>query len=239
MDAAHFIHEVWIDWDAVDPASYVCSIGALRSLPVTIRKNVCFFVGENGCGKSTLLEAMAVATGLNPEGGSQNYVFSTRDTHADLHEALHMRRGMLRPWFQFFLRAESFYTMATAAERFESVYWNKSRTLHELSHGEAFLATIQEDFRENGLYFLDEPESALSVSRQLTLLIELDRLSTHGSQLIICTHSPILMSLPGAQILNFTEDGIEEVEVEETEAYQTMELFIRDRKRLLDRLLQR
>ena len=110
-------------------------------------------------------------------------------------------------------------------------------SLHEFSHGEAFLAAIQEDFRENGLYFLDEPEAALSVSRQFTLLCELHELAAHGAQLFVATQSPVLLALPGAQILRFSEEGIEEVAYEETDAYQDMHPFMTDRERLLARLL--
>lgn len=261
MSHAHFITEVSIDWNAVPRDSFVRSIPALTSLPLTFTSNVTFLTGENGSGKSTLLEAMAVAYGLNPEGGSRNFRFSTHDTHAPLHEATHLRRSPERPWGAYFLRAESFYNVATAAEGYESRYLGPhaeellsganlpegtslsqarqmlGRSLHELSHGEAFLATIQEDFHENGLYFLDEPEAALSVSRQLTLLYELYQLAEHGAQLIVATHSPIVLALPGAQILRFEEDSIEQIDYEETEAYQTMSLFMADRERLLQRLL--
>ena len=236
VPVAHFIKQVEIDWAAVPRGSYVRNIPALGSLPLAFTSNVTFFVGENGTGKSTLIEAMAVAYGLNPEGGSRNYRFATHDTHASLHEAVHLIRDPLQPWGTYFLRAESFYNVATASERYESRYL--SRNLHELSHGEAFLATIQNDFRENGLYFLDEPEAALSVSRQLTLLYEFDRLAAHGAQLIVATHSPVLMALPGAQILGFSDEGIEELAYEETEAYQTMHLFMTDRERLLTQLLE-
>lgn len=116
MHAASFIKWVEIDCNVVPAASYVRSIPALRSLPISFSSNVTFFVGENGSGKSTLLEAMAVAYGLNPEGGSRNYRFATRDTHASLHEAVHMGRDPLQPWGTFFLRAESFYNVATASE---------------------------------------------------------------------------------------------------------------------------
>ncbi len=235
---APFIRQVFIDWGSVPAGSYVREIGALQSLPLDLTPGVTFFVGENGTGKSTLLEAMAVAFGLNPEGGSRNYSFSTHDTHSSLHEATHLMRGPMKPWNTYFLRAESFYNVATASERYESLYWEKTRQLHTLSHGEAFLAVVQHDFRENGLYFLDEPEAALSVSRQLTLLYEFDRLAKHGAQLIVATHSPVLMALPGARILAFDEEEIRELDYEDTETFQTMDLFIRDRERLLSRLLE-
>ncbi|MDO5118740.1 MAG: AAA family ATPase [Coriobacteriales bacterium] len=238
MTQVPFIRRVSIDWDAVPDDSFVRSIGALRSLPLDFAPGVTFMVGENATGKSTLLEAIAVAYGLNPEGGSRNYAFSTRDTHSGLHEAVHLVRGPMQPRGAFFLRAESFYNVATASEEYDRWYWGKTRQLHTLSHGEAFLAVIQKDFRENGLYILDEPEAAFSVSRQLTLLYEFDRLAKHGAQLIVATHSPVIMALPGARILAFDEREIREVAYEETEAYQTMDLFMRDRERLLERLLE-
>ena len=144
--------------------------------PLVFTSNVTFFVGENGSGKSTLLEAMAVAYGLNPEGGTQNYVYRTHDSHSALHEGIDMRRDLLRPWNTFFLRAESFYNVASKAEDYSLLPGGEGMTyrnpatgrrsyLHEMSHGEAFLGFIQDSSKENGLYFLDEPEAALSPSR--------------------------------------------------------------------------
>ena len=234
---APFIRSVDILWGKVDESSYVRQIGSLQSLPLRFTRPITIFVGENGAGKSTLLEAMAVAYGLNPEGGSRNYAFSTHDTHSALHEATYLERTFSHPWGAFFLRAESFYNVSSASEEYDRWYWDKTRRLHELSHGEAFLAVVEQDFRENGLYFLDEPEAALSVSRQLTLLLQLHRLAAHGAQIILATHSPVIMALPGAQILRFDECGIEEVAYEDTEAFQTMDLFIHDREGLLRRLL--
>ena len=236
-DGARYIRSVRILWDSVPRDSYVREIGALQSLPLKLSSNVTIFVGENGTGKSTLLEAMAVAYGLNPEGGSRNYAFSTHDTHSELHEATFLERNLGQPWGAYFLRAESFYNVSSASEEYDRWYWGKTRRLHELSHGEAFMAVVEQDFRENGIYFLDEPEAALSVSRQLTLLLQLHRLATHGAQLILATHSPVIMALPGAQILRFDEYGIEEVSYEDTEAWQTISLFVNDRERLLQRLL--
>ena len=236
---AHFIREVVIDWKAVDEDSYVREIPALRNLDsLPLSHNVTYFVGENGSGKSTLLEAMAVAYGLNPEGGSRNYAFSTRDTHSSLHEAVHLMRSFERPWRAWFLRAESFYNVASAAETYDDLRFGPNKVrLHELSHGEAFLTAVQSDFVENGLYFLDEPEAALSPLHQMTLLREFFDLAEHGAQLVVATHSPILLALPGAQILRFDGDGIGEVSYEETESYQIMSRFINDRERTLRRLL--
>lgn len=236
---AHFIREVIVDWEAVSEDSYVRGIPALAglaSLPLT--HNVTFFVGENGSGKSTLLEAMAVAYGLNPEGGSRSYSFSTRDTHSGLHEAVHLMRSFERPWWAWFLRAESFYNVASAAEGYDDLRFGPHNArLHELSHGEAFLAAVQDDFVENGLYFLDEPEAALSPLRQMTLLREFFDLAAHGAQLIVATHSPILLALPDAQILHFGDAGIEPIAYEDTESYQVTSRFIIDRERMLQRLL--
>lgn len=244
LEGELFISSVQVLWEHVRGDSYLRRIPTLMGLgesPLTLTSNVTFLVGENGSGKSTLLEAMAVAYGLNPEGGTRNYAFSTRDTHSALHEGIFMRRGRLRPWATFFLRAESFYNVATEAGAAGVTYRNpatgRSSYLHEMSHGEAFLGFIQDSSKENGLYFLDEPEAALSPSRQLTLLFEMDRLAHHGSQLVVATHSPILLGLPGAQIVSFGEEGLRCVDYEETESYQVTELFINNRERILHELL--
>lgn len=251
MPEGHFIKSVSVLWDLVRGDAYLRDIPVLVGLgeePLRFTSNVTFFVGENGSGKSTLLEGMAVAYGLNPEGGTSGYTFSTYDSHSALHEGIQMVRDVLRPWSTFFLRAESFYNVATEAERCTMVpsgsglrYRNpatgRDQPLHEMSHGEAFLGFIQDSSKENGLYFLDEPEAALSPSRQLTLLYEMYQLAQHGSQLIVATHSPILLGLPGAQIVSFDGDRLHDISYEETESYQVTELFINDRDHLLNRLL--
>ncbi len=244
MAAAPFIRSVGIRWDLVHADGYLRRIPALVALgeePLALTGNVTFFVGENGSGKSTLLEAMAVAYGLNPEGGTANYAFRTHDSHSALHEGIEMMRGPLRPWSTFFLRAESFYNVASKAGDYGQAYHNpatgRRAQLHEMSHGEAFLGFIQDCSKENGLYFLDEPEAALSPSRQLTLLYEMHQLAEHGSQLIVASHSPILLGLPGAQIVSFDGDRLQTITYEETESYQVTKLFIDDRDDLLRRLL--
>ena len=231
--------------DQLPADSYTLAIPALRS-----RENldfpcpVTFFTGENGSGKSTLLEAVAVAYGFNPEGGTRNFQFSTRDTHSDFSSALRLRKGVKKPQDGFFLRAESFYNVASkvddyAAEsigRINYLDYYGGRSLHCQSHGESFLALMQNRFHGNSIFILDEPEAALSPQRQLTALLMIGRLAKEGSQFIIATHSPILLGLPGAQILCFDDGDLHPITYEETEVYQVMEMFINSRKVLLEKL---
>lgn len=233
-----FIQNIWIEWDKIPDYSYLRRIKALGfSGKLRLGKNITFFVGENGTGKSTLLEAIAVAYGFNPEGGSLNYRFSTYDSHSDLYRALKMSKGFHKPAYSYFLRAESFYNVASKEEEYADLA-HPSQKYHEKSHGESFLALAQGSFRPNGLYLLDEPEAALSPQRQLTLLIEISRLAKQGAQFIIASHSPILLGIPEAQILSFDDGEIHECEYTETESYQVTEMFINNREYLLTRLLE-
>lgn len=221
--------------------SYLQDIPAIKGLSLLeLRQPVTFLVGENGSGKSTLLEAVALALGFNPEGGSRNFAFSTRDTHSGLHDYLRLHRGPYRPKDGFFLRAESFYNTATEVERlaesghpsiFLQSYGGKS--LHHQSHGESFLSLVHNRFRGHGIYLLDEPEAALSPARQLTLLAEIHRLVSAGSQLVIATHSPLLMAYPQGEILLLGEGPIRPVEYRETEHYQITKSFLDSPERML------
>ena len=232
-----FIRSIFIDWTLIGDDSYLREIEALKDLKtLDFNSNVTFFVGENGSGKSTLLEAMAIASGFNPEGGTKNYSFSTYDSHSELYDAIRVVRGSRKARWGYFLRAESFYNVATLEERYADE-GHESQKYHEKSHGESFLALAQNQLRPGGLYFFDEPEAALSPERQLTLLTEIYNCAAGGSQFIIATHSPILLGMPGAEILSFDSGVIHPCEYEDTESYQVTEMFINDRKRLLDRLL--
>lgn len=232
-----FLQGVSFDWDRVEPDSYLRRIAAFQGLSqLRFTCPVTFFEGENGSGKSTLLEAIAVAQGFNPEGGTKNYAFSTRDTHSELHEAIRLVRGYRREKWGYFLRAESFYNVATQEEQYADLA-HPSAGYHAKSHGESFLALAQNDLRPNGLYLLDEPEAALSPQRQLTLLIEISRQVQMGSQFLIATHSPILLGLPEAEILCFDEGMIQPCRYEETQPYQVMEMFINRRESLLRKVL--
>ena len=233
-----FIRAACMDWDGIGKDSYLWTIPAIAGVErVDFERPVTCFVGENGSGKSTLLEAMAVSYGFNPEGGTKNYSFSTFDSHSELCDSLRLIRGPKKARWGYFLRAESFYNVATA----EAAYSQSGGTpqhLHEKSHGESFLATVQNNFRGGGVYLLDEPEAALSPQRQLTLLREIHTCAQTGAQFFIVTHSPILLGLPGAAILSFDDGPIHPIAYEETDSYQITSLFLSDRQRILRSLLE-
>jgi predicted ATPase len=236
---AQLVRTVFIDWEKISRESYLSNIPALRDLEsLSFTRPVTFFVGENGSGKSTLLEAIAIACGFNPEGGTRNYSFSTYDSHSELCGAMRLSRGVRKAGWGYFLRAESFYNVATKEEEYSRGPGGRPQHFHEKSHGESFLSLAQNSFRGGGLYLLDEPEAALSPQRQLTLLVEIDRCARKGAQFIIATHSPILLGLPGAEILSFDDGQIHPVSYEETESYQVTALFINNRQQILNRLLE-
>lgn len=230
-----YIKDLYINWEKIGQVSYLREIEAIRDIEqITFHRPVTFFVGENGSGKSTLLEAMAIAEGFNPEGGTRNYSFSTYDSHSELCEAIRLSRTRRAPW-GYFLRAESFYNVATQEELYNEA---DSLKLHSRSHGESFLTLVQNSFRGSGLYFLDEPEAALSPQRQLTLMIEISRCVKEGAQFFIVTHSPILLGLPEAEILTFDDGPVHPCRYEETESYRITSMFLRDRQLLLKHLLE-
>ena len=232
-----FIQRISIDWDKIEPSSYLRKIDAINKIEeLAFEKPITFFVGENGSGKSSLLEALAVAYGFNPEGGTKNYSFSTYDSHSQLHEAIRVSKGFRKAKWGYFLRAESFYNVATKEEEYSDIA-HPSEKYHEKSHGESFLALAQNQLRPNGLYLFDEPEAALSPQRQLTLLMEIFSCAKQGSQFIIVTHSPILLGIPDAQIISFDDGIVHNCEYEDTESYKVTEMFINNREILLGRLL--
>lgn len=233
-----FIQSVFVNRDKLSQESYLRGIEVLENLgELEFSSAVTFFVGENGSGKSTLLEGIAVAAGFNPEGGTLNYSFSTYDSHSELCGAIKLIRGISRPKWGYFLRAESFYNVATVEEEYARLGNKIPEYYHKKSHGESFLALSQKNLKPNGLYFLDEPEAALSPQRQLTVLSEICECAKSGSQFIIATHSPILTALPGAEILSFDGGEIHSVEYEDTETYRVTSLFINHREQVLNRLL--
>ena len=233
-----FIRAACIDWDWVSKDSYLWNIPAIAGMErLDFERPVTCFVGENGSGKSTLLEAMAINCGFNPEGGTKNYTFSTYDSHSELCRCMRLIRGPRKPRWGYFLRAESFYNVATAEAEY-SRSGGVPQRLHEKSHGESFLTTVQSNFRGGGVYLLDEPEAALSPQRQLTLLREIHICAQAGAQFFLVTHSPILLGLPDAAILSFDDGHIHPVAYEDTDSYRITNLFLSDRKRILRSLIE-
>ena len=216
---------------------YPFDLPVVRALDTLVpHPAVTFLVGENGSGKSTLLEAIAVACGFNAEGGTRAFNFATRASHSSLHEYLHVIRGSRMPRDGFFLRAESLFNVATQVEEL-GVTGYGDRSLHEQSHGESFMALMTNRFSGNGLYLMDEPEAALSPNRQMTLLTMMHRFVRQGAQLIVATHSPILMAYPNATILELGEKGMRPVAYEETEHFAVTRDFLNRYPMMLEVLL--
>ncbi len=220
---------------------YPFSLNALADFRrLKFDKKVTFFVGENGSGKSTLLEAIAYHVGLNPEGGTRNTLFSTADTHSGLFKYTRLIRSAKYPKDSYFLRAESFYNLASYMDdgRQEFLWTYGGKSLHEQSHGESFMATMTNKLRGAGIYLFDEPEAALSPSRQLAALAAFHKLVNLESQLIIATHSPILMAYPGALIYHFSENGIEPIDYKDTEHYTITKEFLNKPDKMLRYLFE-
>jgi len=229
-----------------DPNRFPYNLPAIRGLEtMAFHPKVTFLVGENGSGKSTLLEAIAVASGLNPEGGSRNFNFATRASHSPLDGCLRLAKVAGRlPGDSYFLRAESFYNVASEIERLDregdgpriiDAYGGTS--LHEQSHGESFFALFEHRFGDNGLYLMDEPEAALSPNRQLQFLALLHDYLRRGGQFVIATHSPIIMAYPDATIYLLDGDRVRQVAYTDIDHYAITRGFLSNPKRMLSILL--
>jgi predicted ATPase len=237
LENDRFIRSLYLERDRVpDFGAYPFSIPAIQALETLgLDAAVTFLVGDNGAGKSTLVEAIAVAAGFNAEGGSRNFNFRTRASESSLHQFIRLVRGVRRPRDGYFLRAESFFNVATEVERL-GVGSHGGKSLHEQSHGESFLQLAMERFGDNGLYLMDEPEAALSPQRQLSLLSIIHRLAATGAQFVIATHSPILMAYPDALIYQLGAGPIARVAYEETEHFQITRDFLNGRERFFRHL---
>lgn len=227
------LREKVTEWDA-----YPFCLPALQHLDTLhFDSPVTFFVGENGSGKSTIMEALALGLGFNAEGGSRNFRFNTRESHSSLHTCLRITKGIRRPRTDFFLRAESFYNTASYVDDVGATEYYGNKSLHAQSHGESFMALLMQRFGKDGLYLLDEPEAALSPSRQLAMLRRMYDLVKLGSQFIIATHSPILLAFPEARIYALSPDGIDTVAYKETEPYRVTREFLQQPEKILQILL--
>lgn len=232
--SARFRPDSDIDWEA-----WPFCIPAVRDIDkLAFHPNVTFLAGENGSGKSTLMEALALGMGFSPEGGTKNVQLNTAGSDDALHACLRLARVAPVPRDGYFLRAESFYNVATYMDDLDAGSPSYGAApLHQQSHGESFIALLGDKLRGNGLYFLDEPEAALSPARQLVALRLIDRLVHAQSQFIIATHSPILLAYPHAQIYWLDGDGLNPVNYEETEHYAITRDFLNHYPQRLNRLL--
>jgi predicted ATPase len=228
-------------------AKFPFNLPAVRELSsFAFHPRVTFLVGENGSGKSTLLEAIAIACDLNPEGGSRNFNFGTRESHSILDRYIRLKKSILMPLDAYFLRAESFYNVATEIERIDAVELPAPkigpaygpRKLHEQSHGESFFALFENRFHGAGLYLLDEPEAALSPTRQMSFLALLHHFCQGGAQFVIATHSPIIMAYPDAWIYVLGDAGPVRVPYEETEHFKVSRAFLSNPGKMIDLLLK-
>jgi predicted ATPase len=239
LQARPYLQQVRASYGAdIDLRRHPYNVPALRQLDsVAFHADVTFFVGENGAGKSTLLEAIALALGYSIEGGTRNVRLNSAGEQSPLHQSLRLSKSYQVPSDGYFFRAESFSNVATLADQTGYLAGYGGKSLHQQSHGEAFMAVLLNKFRGRGLYLLDEPEAALSPSRQLAALTAIHRLVGEQSQFIIATHSPILLAYPNAKILRFDDAGINEVAYEDTEHYAVTRDFLNHYPRRLEQLL--
>lgn len=239
-EARQYLLSAELMWDRVeDRVAFPYALPAISSLgSIDFHPKVTFIVGENGSGKSTLIEALAVAWGFNPEGGSRNFRFGTFNSHSELHKALRLVRTIRRARDGFFLRAESYFNVATYVEQLDDGLGPYGgRSLHEQSHGESFLALLENRLGGKGLYIFDEPEAALSPTRQMSMLVRMHDLVAAENQFIIATHSPILMAYPDAWIYQLGPRGLERVDYEETEHFAITRNFLNRHQDVVRQLL--
>jgi len=247
LDSTHYVIKAELAREKIPAmAGYPFDLPAISRMDeLVFHPKVTYIVGENGSGKSTLIEAIAVAFGFNAEGGSIHFNFSTRNSLSELYNYLKLQRGLKKPRDGFFLRAESFYNVATYIEELDATPAASRRiidsyggcSLHEQSHGEAFFSLFMNRFGGNGLYILDEPEAALSPSRQMAFLSRMHELVCQNSQFIIATHSPIIMAYPDAAIYAIDANGMQQTPYEKTDHFIIYRQFMKDYQDMLKILM--
>jgi len=231
-----FLKRVWLperteqDWpDWVDWETYPLNIPLVANELFDIRFDnpVTIIVGENGSGKSTLLEAIAHVCGFSDKGGAQG-MGAVQDSTASGQDGGQLGYLLKTSWLPqirngWFFRAETFFSVARYLDEAGSPFADYL----SLSHGEGFLDFFGERLSRQGIYFFDEPESALSPARQFDFLKILRRMQREGkSQIIMATHSPILMALPDAALWHISRFGLQPIALEHTEHFRIYREFV-------------
>lgn len=233
--------------------NYLSSLPIVKNLQrikeISFKTPITFLVGENGIGKSTIIEAIAINYGFNPEGGTKDYNFVSKNTHSNLSEFITLVKSHNYAKNGYFLRAESFYNLLSYRGFLDDLYTNLSYmehmekyktefdSYHQMSHGESFLE-LMDSFSENGLYILDEPESALSPIGIMRLIIKINELVKLNSQFIISTHSPMLITMPNSTIYQLTNNDIKETHYKHVEHYAIVRKFLDNPEKMLKELLE-
>lgn len=238
-----YINKIRIEKALNERKEYPYNVPAVRNLnELEFKNNVTFIIGENGVGKSTLVEAIAISAGFNPEGGSLYMNYKTHNTHSTLYQDFKLIRSAYRNKDGYFLRAESFYNIASEIDRISDnrqLLRNYGGALHNRSHGESFLGVFLNRLSGDGLYIFDEPESALSFSSLLKLLVKINELEKKNSQFIIATHSPVLLAYPNADIYTITNTGLEHTKYHDTAPYLLTKYFILNHEKMINDLLRK
>jgi predicted ATPase len=223
-------------------SEYPFSIPVIKNFKkLVLKKQITFIIGENGSGKSTLIEAFALCCGFNPEGGSRNFKFFTRETHSDFCDYLNIGKSIDFPVFDgYFLRSETLYNLATKVEHIEGNWEIKDDygeiSLHNQSHGESVLSLLTNRIFKRGFYIFDEPETGLSPKNLFAMLAIINDLVKIQSQFIICTHSPILLSFPDSDIYEIKKEALQLIPYEETDHYNLSKYFLMNYKAMLHKL---
>jgi predicted ATPase len=232
---APYLKRIWVDKDRVpDRTAYPFCLPFLRDgLDLSFDRSITIIAGENGTGKSTLLEGIAVLAGYDEAGGGKGY--SAVD-HSNAIEVMggRLSQALRASWLPkitngWFFRAESFFSVARYLDEMgrASNYGPPDYLSH--SHGEGFLRFFEERCQEQGIYIFDEPESALSPSRQIEFLKLMRRMdASQNCQIIMATHSPMLMAYPNARLLRLSKYGLEMVTIEQTDHYKVLREFCAD-----------
>ena len=228
---APYLRRLWLEPSRIaDRAAYPFCLPLVRDdFELSFDRSITIIVGENGMGKSTLLEGIAALAGYDEAGGGKGYM---PVDHSNAIEAMggQLSNAFRASWLPkitngWFFRAESFFSVA----RYLDAVGSPTADFLSHSHGEGFLRFFEERCQRQGIFIFDEPESALSPSRQIEFLKLLRRMDTSGiCQVIMATHSPVLMAYPNARLLRLAKYGLEAVTLQETDHYKVMREFCAD-----------